>query len=268
MEEKTIKGPVKKIPKKMLRSYTMKGKIPVFNKYLEENVSSNEPVMWPKEMIEDYCKRFKKSVIIKEKHGWERYKGASLVHCQAFDQFPVKGKTVAVIGSQNPWIEAILINYEAKSVTTVEYNVPVCGDDRIQTISWDDFDKSDVKYDIIITYSSVEHSGLGRYGDVLDPIGDLKVMRSLHSKLVDSGLIYWGAPVSKQDALYWNAHRIYGPIRSKKIFKHYKKIKQFNIPKNKQRLTRRQVQDIKKKRKCVLWTQPVIILQRINEEYT
>ena len=33
-----------------------------------------------------------------------------------------------------------------------------------------------VKYDAMVTFSSLEHSGLGRYGDGLNPWGDLIAM--------------------------------------------------------------------------------------------
>ena len=42
---------------------------------------------------------------------------------------------------------------------------------------------SDNLYDIVIQYSSIEHSGLGRYGDYLDPEGDLKAMNDIYDNL-------------------------------------------------------------------------------------
>ena len=80
-----------------------------------------------------------------------------------------------------------------------------------------DFQKSDEMYDCIVTYSSIEHSGLGRYGDPLDPNGDLTCMRDIYNHIVDKGILIWGAPVGK-DAVVWNAHRIYGNIRLPLIF--------------------------------------------------
>ena len=35
------------------------------------------------------------------------------------------------------------------------------------------------RYDAVVTYSSVEHAGLGRYGDPLDPDGDVAAMAPL-----------------------------------------------------------------------------------------
>eukprot|EP01052_Picozoa_sp_SAG31_P030813 SAG31_NODE_3197_length_4567_cov_2.365040_4_plen_393_part_00 len=84
----------------------------------------------------------------------ESYPGATLLHCSAFASYPVRipdlvrsdlpsfsaslavfrkhtrvracwqvrGFDVAVIGSITPWLEALLLNHNALSVTTVDYN--------------------------------------------------------------------------------------------------------------------------------------------------
>ena len=46
---------------------------------------------------------------------------------------------------------------------------------NVTTVSPWDFDPSK-RYDGLVTFSSVEHSGLGRYGDALNPWGDLIAM--------------------------------------------------------------------------------------------
>ncbi len=54
----------------------------------------------------------------------------------------------------------------------------------------------------------VEHVGLGRYGDPLDPHGDLKAMRELQRVLAPDGSFLFVVPVGKP-VLQFNAHRIY-----------------------------------------------------------
>ena len=55
----------------------------------------------------------------------------------------------------------------------------------------------------------VEHVGLGRYGDALDPNGDLKAIKELARVLAPGGHLLFVVPVG-QPRVMFNAHRIYG----------------------------------------------------------
>jgi len=54
----------------------------------------------------------------------------------------------------------------------------------------------------------VEHIGLGRYGDTLDPDGDLKAIAELKRVLAIGGSLLLVVPIGKP-AIFFNAHRIY-----------------------------------------------------------
>lgn len=54
----------------------------------------------------------------------------------------------------------------------------------------------------------VEHIGLGRYGDRLDPDGDLKAISELQRVLAAGGTLLFVVPVGKPRIMF-NAHRIY-----------------------------------------------------------
>jgi SAM-dependent methyltransferase len=54
----------------------------------------------------------------------------------------------------------------------------------------------------------VEHVGLGRYGDPIDPDGDLKAMAELLRVLAPGGTLLFVVPVGKPKIVF-NAHRIY-----------------------------------------------------------
>ena len=54
----------------------------------------------------------------------------------------------------------------------------------------------------------VEHIGLGRYGDPLDPLGDAKAIEELKRVLAPSGYLLFVVPVGRP-RVQFNAHRIY-----------------------------------------------------------
>jgi hypothetical protein len=55
----------------------------------------------------------------------------------------------------------------------------------------------------------VEHIGLGRYGDTLDPQGDLKAIAELKRVLAVGGHLLFVVPIGFRPRIMFNAHRIY-----------------------------------------------------------
>lgn len=58
---------------------------------------------------------------------------------------------------------------------------------------------------------TVEHIGLGRYGDPLDPTGDQRALAELQRVVAPAGSLLIVVPVGKP-RIQFNAHRIYDPI--------------------------------------------------------
>lgn len=208
-------SPYKKIPDELLSKYTLNNKIPIINSFRDTKPSSK--IIWDDKLVDKYLTKYTISNIRNNKNTREPYHLPSLMLVEAFEKYKINNKKCAVVGSITPWVEAILINMN-NDVTTIEYNVPES--QKIKCKSYDDFEKTTDEYDCVITFSSVEHSGLGRYGDPLDPDGDLKTMKSIHNNLKKDGLLFWGAPIGK-DCVVWNAHRIYGPIRLSLLFESF-----------------------------------------------
>ncbi|KAH7718840.1 Protein K06H6.1 [Aphelenchoides avenae] len=122
----------------------------------------------------------------------------------------------AVIGSQTPWVEAYCLVNRAKHITTVDYQEIKIDHPQVSFMSVMELVNNRNRlyeaFDFIVTFSSLEHSGLGRYGDPLDPFGDIKEMRKLRCLLKPGGLFFLGVPTGP-DTIVFNAHRIYGRLR-------------------------------------------------------
>lgn len=56
----------------------------------------------------------------------------------------------------------------------------------------------------------IEHIGLGRYGDPLDPDGSLKALAELQRVVAPGGDLYLGVPIGRERVCF-NAHRVLSP---------------------------------------------------------
>jgi len=217
------------IPDKFVQAFTMNGEIPIYDWYIDETVQTN--VVWNDPMMEEYTNKFTVENLMNKEVGLDGYGASHMVYNALCDIDNLSEKNVCVVGSQKPWIEFICLLKRVKSLTTVEYNPPICNHPNIKIITYDEFVNSDRVYDIIISFSSIEHSGLGRYGDDIDPSGDLKAMQAFYAHLIPGGLLLLGVPVGK-DALVWNAHRIYGTIRLPLLLDGFKEIEWLGVDRN------------------------------------
>jgi len=86
--------------------------------------------------------------------------------------------------------ELFLSNFESKQADLLSLPFP---DNSVKSIS---------------CMHTVEHVGLGRYGDKIDPDGDLKAMAELKRVLAFSGNLLFVVPVGRP-RVEFNAHRIY-----------------------------------------------------------
>jgi hypothetical protein len=57
---------------------------------------------------------------------------------------------------------------------------------------------------------ALEHFGLGRYGDPIDPMGHIKGFKNLHKMLKNGGNFYLSFPIGKS-GVHFNAHRVFDP---------------------------------------------------------
>lgn len=67
------------------------------------------------------------------------------------------------------------------------------------------------KTDSLSCLHTLEHFGLGRYGDPIDPEGHLKGFKNLISMVESGGVFYLSFPISSIERVEFNAHRVFHP---------------------------------------------------------
>lgn len=65
--------------------------------------------------------------------------------------------------------------------------------------------------DSLSALCSIEHFGLGRYGDPIDPLAWKKALKAFQRVLKTNGKLYLSVPVGKIDKVCFNAHRVFRP---------------------------------------------------------
>jgi len=215
-------APPRSIPQEFYAQFTMNGQIPVKYWYHDGTYSSDRPLLYTYEEIET----MKKRVLA---HEVNHYGTTDPLLYQALDQFVshIQGKKVAIMGSTVPWYEAVVLAYGGKPVT-IEYNKIVSTHPDTRTMTVAEYEANPELFDAILSISSYEHDGLGRYGDPINPVGDLIAMEKPKKMLVPGGLLFLAVPVAK-DLLYWNAHRNYGSVRLPMLLSGWKTLASFGF---------------------------------------
>lgn len=215
-------SPPTRVPDHLYKAFTLNGTIPIVNIYRDDSYSSGEPIVYILEQIQALEAKARTKQI--------SYYGLTDLHLyEALERYNphVLEKNVAVIGSVTPWYESILLNYGAHP-TTIEYNKIISQDPRLEILTVNEYEANPRLFDAIVSISSLEHDGLGRYGDPINPNGDLIWMKKARNMLKKGGLLFLAIPIGK-DCLVWNLHRIYGELRLKELFKGWDIVETFGF---------------------------------------
>jgi len=65
--------------------------------------------------------------------------------------------------------------------------------------------------DSVSCLHAIEHFGLGRYGDTIDPIGHIKGFNNILKLLKKNGTLYISFPISKNNEIHFNSQRVFNP---------------------------------------------------------
>lgn len=217
----TVSAPPRTMPKELAARYTMDGLADVYDWYLNDCYASDKPRVYD---LDTFA-----ALMAKAGHKELHYYGMTDYWLyQALAMFPVAGKRVAVFGSATPWYESICLMHGAKDVVIFEYGPIVSQHPRVRMTTYEEYARAPEPFDVGLSISSFEHDGLGRYGDPLDPEGDLKAMRTARKIIRPGGLLYLAVPLGK-DAVTWNAHRVYGLARLSMLLDGYQTLASFGF---------------------------------------
>lgn len=190
----------------VLQEFTLNGNIQV-----SFNVMDNSDAMSQSEINRLYTvQNFNEFRGMVKKRKMNYYGKTDLWLYRALAKYPIQNKSILLIGSTAPWYEAIAIEFGASKCDVVEYSSRKSMNSRVRYFTPDSLPP--YEYDAIISISSFEHDGLGRYGDPIDADGDLKAIDKCRRYLAPGGLLFLSVPVG-YDQVVLNAHRIYGKIR-------------------------------------------------------
>lgn len=212
LEAKPIEWPPpKELPLRSL--FTLGNRIPVKEWYHTNKYLGATTAVWTKELIQQHLDDFKNNKL----HGTYGIKGTYYL-AYILEEVGVKNKNILVVGSEKPWIEVILIHLGAGSITTLDYGQITNEDERLVTFTPSEFNKMYIlgvlpEFDMVVSFSSIEHSGLGRYGDGINPWGDIITIGKMSCVVKHGGEMILGLPSNVTDSIVYNAHRVYGPMR-------------------------------------------------------
>lgn len=215
------KAPPRSIPGDLLARYTMDGKIPVQVKYRNDVGLSFLPIVYSGRGIKTMLRK------VENRQG-DHYEPIDKRLYRALDKHPIEGKSCVVMGSVSPFYESMCLQFGATDVTTIEYNKLVYLHPQIKTLRPDEYERDPIEFDVGFSISSFEHDGLGRYGDPLNPDGDLKAMQNMKKTIRSGGLLFLSVPVGR-DCLVWNEHRIYGRLRFERLCEGWELLEAFDF---------------------------------------
>jgi len=205
------------LPQELQEMFSYGGRIKIqdsFHNTAYEGEGRNEATVFTKENVDNYISAWL--------HGSpnDTYINGSSRVAAAAEYVNVTDKTILVMGTQEPWLEAVLLTMKPRKIVTLEYGYFISeypGHTFMRPREFREryLNRTLNTFGIVFTYSSLEHSGLGRYGDPLNPWGDILAVAEAWCVSKPSAKLAIGVPTivgMGYDINVFNVHRMYGPI--------------------------------------------------------
>lgn len=198
-------------------AFTLGGRVPHRDVYKEDRQSAGASVAWHAEVIDEWKERFRDNP---DDCSFADDSDACGAFYSTVTRFPVSGKRVLVLAEpgDEPWLQAMLLAHGAAAVVTIAPTPITCSHAQVTVMTAEQAAASVVHWtwqpvDAAFSYSSVEHAGLGRFGDHVYGWGDAFAVARVACWLKPGGTFALGVPMGSEDGLEFNAGRVYGPLR-------------------------------------------------------
>lgn len=119
------------------------------------------------------------------------------------------GSDIRMINVLSAFIPTEFLDYRPLQVTLSGLT---CNADNLLALS-----RTDSSIDSLSCLHVIEHVGLGRYGDPIDPEGSRKAAAELKRVLAPGGRLYVSVPVGRERVCF-NAHRVFDPDKVAALF--------------------------------------------------
>jgi hypothetical protein len=228
--------PPRNVPEALQDAFTMGGRAAVSDWYFSQQYSGGDALLshWSASDLDARIAAASLEEAMKNINSYDIAEARYVDHAIArYAKDSINNRVGVVWGSELPWVEVLLARHGAKQVLTVEYGrIKVDEHPVISATTPGQLAAMMLthprSFDFAVTFSSLEHSGLGRYGDSLNPYGDIEAAVQTWCLLRPGGIFLLGLPatdhLASKDELTWNAHRHYGPLRLAEMFAGYEHV--------------------------------------------
>lgn len=217
-----FKPPTSRIPEHLLNQFTQNGLMPLkrnayineafdetnpFFKYIDSQVSMDEVSKWRYKVRKDDALGYTSFLFEKVMRKYEDM---------------VAKESLLVVGTKQPWIEALALELNAVDITTLDYAKKQFEQPNLKWYQYNDYldylisNKVYEQFTNAASYSFIEHVGLGRYGEALSPTGDIDTLKQIQCLVRPGGLLFLGVQTSpglNESYIEFNYHRVYGMQR-------------------------------------------------------
>lgn len=182
-----------------------------FRKQINKSDDGNSSVVLPIEIFPCLADRYESAGELPRHYFWQDIWAAKKVFQEGVDrQFDIGSRLDGFIANCLSFCEVVMLD-----VRPLPHKVK-----GLRFLQTDCTDMSTIDSDSIASLSSlhaIEHFGLGRYGDEIDPKGHEKVIKEIRRIVSPGGMLLISVPIGRE-RIEFNAHRVFSPTKLSSCF--------------------------------------------------